>query len=122
VRVVRVELRAEGRVGYGEAKPLARYGESVDSALAFLADLAPRVAEASPAEIVGGSLDASLDAAGRARELAARAALDAAAHDLAGKIAGRPVWELLGLPRTSRPTSFTVSLDDPDAMARVAER
>ena len=47
VRVVRVELRAEGRVGYGEAKPLARYGESVDSALAFLADLAPRVADAA---------------------------------------------------------------------------
>ena len=32
-----------------------------------------------------------------AREFAARAAIDAALHDLQGKLVGRPVYQLLGL-------------------------
>jgi L-alanine-DL-glutamate epimerase-like enolase superfamily enzyme len=42
--------------------------------------------------------------------------------DLCGKLVGRPVWQLLGLPRSGPPTSWTVWLGDPDDMARRAER
>ena len=56
-----------------------------------------------------------------AREFAARAALDAALHDLQGKLLGQPVWRLLGLRREGPPTSWTVWLGDPDDMARRAE-
>src|SRR5881409_1524602 len=57
-----------------------------------------------------------------AREFAARAALDAAFHDLQGKLLGQPVWRLLGLRRAGPPTSWTVWLGDPDDMARRAEK
>jgi L-alanine-DL-glutamate epimerase-like enolase superfamily enzyme len=57
-----------------------------------------------------------------AREFAARAALDAALHDLQGKLLGQPVWRLLGLRRSGPPTSWTVWLGDPDDMARRAEK
>ena len=54
-------------------------------------------------------------------EQAAKSALDAAVHDLQGKLLGVPAWRLLGLPRTGPPTSWTVWLGDPDDMARRAE-
>jgi L-alanine-DL-glutamate epimerase-like enolase superfamily enzyme len=57
-----------------------------------------------------------------AREFAARAAVDAALHDLQGKLLGQPVWRLLGLRRAGPPTSWTVWLGDPDDMARRAEK
>ena len=55
-------------------------------------------------------------------EQAAKAALDAALHDLQGKLLGVPVFRLLGLPRSGPPTSWTVWLGDPDDMARRAEK
>ena len=57
-----------------------------------------------------------------AGEPAARSALDAALHDLCGKLAGVPLWKLLGLERGGPPTSWTIGLGDPDEMARKAER
>jgi len=38
-----------------------------------------------------------------------------------GKLLGRPVYQLLGLPRSGPPTSWTIWLGDPDDMARRAE-
>ena len=49
------------------------------------------------------------------------AAIDAALHDLQGKLAGLPVWRLLGLRRAGPPTSWTIWLGDPDDMARRTE-
>ena len=57
-----------------------------------------------------------------AGEQAAKAALDAALHDLQGKLLGVPAFKLLGLPRTGPPTSWTIWLGDPDDMARRAEK
>jgi L-Ala-D/L-Glu epimerase / N-acetyl-D-glutamate racemase len=48
--------------------------------------------------------------------------LDHALHDLCGKLAGLPVWRLLGLRREGPPTAWTVWLGDPDDMARRAEQ
>src|SRR5205085_5696211 len=56
------------------------------------------------------------------REFAARAPINAALHDLCGKLTGLPVWRLLGLKRAGPPTSWTIWLGDPDDMARRAER
>jgi L-Ala-D/L-Glu epimerase / N-acetyl-D-glutamate racemase len=57
-----------------------------------------------------------------AEEFAARSAIDAALHDLCGKLVGLPVWRLLGMRREGPPTSWTITLNDPDTMARAAER
>ena len=111
--VVHVELRHAGVSGYGEAAPSGRYDESAESAAAWLREVE-----------VGDdpwALDAIFDRL-PAAEHAARAALDAALHDLQGRLAGLPVWRLLGLRRHGPPTSWTIWLGDPDDMARRAER
>jgi L-alanine-DL-glutamate epimerase-like enolase superfamily enzyme len=113
--VVQVEVRSNGMAGWGEAAPIDRYGESAESALAYLQESEPLLGDDPFA------LDDILDALPR-REFAARAALDAALHDLGGKLVGLPVWRLLGLRRAGPPTSWTIVLGDPDEMARAAER
>jgi L-Ala-D/L-Glu epimerase len=115
--VVYVEIRHDGVSGYGEAAPIERYDESAPSALAF-------VEEAG--ELLGDDPFAleAIEARLRERpgELAAKAGIDAALHDLCGKLVGLPVWRLLGLERAGPPTSFTIWLGDPDDMAQRAER
>ncbi len=113
--VVQVEIRHGGVSGFGEAAPTARYEESAESALAWIEDSAGALGDDPWAlDEIYMRLPAG--------EQAARAAIDAALHDLCGKLAGVPVWTLLGLRREGPPTSFTVWLGDPDDMARRAER
>ncbi|MHB8471108.1 MAG: dipeptide epimerase [Gaiellaceae bacterium] len=113
--VVQVELTLSGVRGHGEAAPIERYGESAQSALAFVEE---------HAELLGDDPFALEEIMARLpqRELAARAALDAALHDLQGKLLGRPVYQLLGLRRAGPPTSWTIWLGDPDDMARRTEQ
>jgi L-Ala-D/L-Glu epimerase len=115
--VLEVELRLDGMSGFGEAVPQDHYGESLESASAFL----------DAAGDLLGDDPFALEAIGRRLgeipgEMAAKAALDAALHDLCGKLLGVPVWRLLGLRRGGPPTAWTIGLGDPDEMARKAER
>jgi L-Ala-D/L-Glu epimerase len=114
--VVWVEIHHEEHSGFGEATPQPHYGESVESAAAFLDEAG---------ELLGEDPFA-LDAIGaRLAEIpgqqAARAGVDAALHDLCGKLAKVSVYRLLGLERAGPPTSWTIWLGDPDDMARRAE-
>ena len=115
VDVVQVELTHSGVRGHGEAAPIERYDESPQSALAYVEE---------HASLLGDDPFAIEDVLGRlpAREFAARAAIDAALHDLQGKLVSLPVWRLLGLRRDGPPTSWTIWLGDPDDMARRAEK
>ena len=115
--VVHVEIEHEGERGYGEAAPIERYGETAESALAFFDEADALFGRRDPfaLEEIGEAL------AERPGEQAAKAAIDAALHDLCGKLSGLPVWRLLGLRRTGPPTSWTIWLGDPDDMARRAE-
>jgi len=115
VDVVQVELTHSGVRGHGEAAPIERYDESPASALAYVEE---------HAGLLGGDPFAIEEVMARLppTEFAARAALDAALHDLQGKLAGLPVWKLLGLRREGPPTSWTIWLGDPDDMARRAEK
>src|SRR5213078_3163043 len=115
--VVLVELTHDAITGYGEATPIERYEESAESALAFVEEAAPLLGDDPFAlEAIGSRL------AQRPGEQAAKAAIDAALHDLIGKLVGQPVWKLLGLERAGPPTSWTIWLGDPDDMARRAEK
>ena len=115
--VVQVRVEHDGTVGYGEAAPIERYGETAESALAFVRAHGELVGDDPFAlEEIGARL------AEHPGEHAAKSALDAALHDLQGKLLGIPVWRLVGLPRVGPPTSWTVWLGDPDDMARRAER
>jgi L-alanine-DL-glutamate epimerase-like enolase superfamily enzyme len=113
--VVQVEIVHDGVTGFGEANPIERYGESAESALAYVEEHAAALGDDPFA------LD-EIEARLPRREFAARAAIDAALHDLQGKLTGLPVWRLLGLRRTGPPTSWTIWLGDPDDMARRAEK
>ena len=115
VDVVQVELRHGDATGFGEAAPDEHYDQSASSALAYIQETA---------ELLGDDPFALEQIMHRlpARELAARAAIDGALHDLCGKLAGLPVWRLAGLEREGPPTSWTIWLGDPDDMARRAGR
>jgi L-Ala-D/L-Glu epimerase len=117
VDVVELQVEHDGERGFGEAAPNERYGESPASAQAFVEQHGDLLGD-DPFALE--EIEERL--AGVPGEQAAKAALDAALHDLQGKLLGLPVWRLLGLKRESPPTSYTVVLADPDAMARQAER
>lgn len=103
-----VTLRFAGVSGVGEASPDSHWGETVDSVLHELQEVEVALL-GNPFNLEG------------VRELlpsgSARAALDIALHDLAGKIAGVPVCKLLGAKgRPLPPTSLTIPIADVDAM------
>ena len=113
--VVWVEIEHDGERGYGEANPIDRYEESAESALAYVEEIADSLGDDPFAfEEIESRLPE--------RELAARAGIDAALHDLCGKLTGLPVWRLLGLRQAGPPTSWTLGLGDPDETARKAEQ
>ena len=112
VELAHVELVHEGVSGFGEAAPIGRYDQTAASARAWL--------EQVEAGDDPWALDELWDALPPG-EPAARSALDAALHDLQGKLAGQPAWRLLGLKRSGPPTSWSVWLGDPDDMGRRAE-
>src|SRR6476469_1010227 len=111
--VIQVAVEHDGVTGNGEAAPIDRYEESVESGLAWLQGV----------ELVDDpfALD-ELSERLPPGEHAARAALDHALHDLQGKLTGLPVYRLLGLRPMGPPTSWTIWLGDPDDMARRTEK
>ena len=114
--VVHVTVTHDGVEGRGEAAPIDRYGETAESALGFVEQHGHLVGDDPFAlEEIGDRLSAIQG------EQAGKCALDAALHDLQGKLLGIGVNRLLGLPRRGPPTSWTVWLGDPDDMARRAE-
>ena len=119
-RTVRVRLAdADGLEGWGEAAPSRYYGETADTVVAALG----RLAEALPADASDlEGADAALLRVSPA-DAAARSAVSAALHDLAGKRLGAPLWKLWGLDPTRAPlTSFTIGLDTPERVqAKVRE-
>jgi L-alanine-DL-glutamate epimerase-like enolase superfamily enzyme len=112
--VVVVATLADGQArGRGECVPYARYGESVESVVAALESLRPRLAAGLTREELQEAMPAG----------AARNALDCAFWDLAAKRSGHPVHRLAGLsaPRALT-TAYTISLDSPDAMGNAAAK
>jgi len=110
--VVQVEISHDGVSGFGEAAPIERYDQTAASAKAWLDEVElgddPWALDEIHDRLPPG-------------EPAARAAVDAALHDLQGKLTGVPVHKLLGLRSEGPPTSWTIWLGDPDDMARRAE-
>src|SRR3954453_17892955 len=111
--VIQVAIEHDGSTGHGEAAPIERYRESVESGLAWLEGV-----ELPDDPFALDELAAALPPG----ERAARAALDHALHDLQGKLTGLPVYRLLGLRRAGPPTSWTIWLGEPDDMARRTEK
>jgi o-succinylbenzoate synthase len=93
----------EGLVGLGEAVPLSlRRGDGMAEVLRSLAKLARRLRRAGLGDFAGPEpMRAVIDVfihtvAGRRAPAPAKAAVEMALLDLAGKASQRPVWDLLG--------------------------
>ncbi len=107
---VLVRLEDGGIEGLGEAAPNVRYGEDWQSVIAAIDAATPHL-EAGAArysEIIDRVAAAAPGAP------AARAAIDMALHDLAGRREGIPVWRLLGADPARMPvTSYSIGIDTP---------
>jgi L-Ala-D/L-Glu epimerase len=103
----------DGVTGVGEGAPIVRYHENAADAQKAL--------EAARGLILAGDpwrMETLLGEAFRQLEgqYAARAALDIALHDWAGKKLGVPVYRLLGLDPANAPlTTFSIGIDTPEA-------
>ena len=100
------------QAGRGECVPYRRYGETVESVLAQLGRMT-RIAQADALDFECAN---KLLPAG-----AARNALDCALWDWRAQHLGEAAWTLLGLPKPrSVATAYTIGIDSPEAMRRVA--
>ncbi|MGH9797517.1 MAG: dipeptide epimerase, partial [Candidatus Polarisedimenticolia bacterium] len=125
-RNVLLRVSLAGTEGFGEAAPGDRYGENDRTVAKALAILGERLADvaappggpsgASPhgTSSIGPWLDDCLDRieAALPGDRAARAAVDIALHDWAGRRLGEPLYRRLGAdPGRMPPTSMTIGLD-----------
>jgi L-alanine-DL-glutamate epimerase-like enolase superfamily enzyme len=108
--LILVELTDGAFAGRGEASPTAYYNESVEDALTTAEEMVAQLRQVPWEELHD-----------RIAPGAARNAVDCAIWDLRAKRAGRPAWELIGLP-TPRPlsTAMTIGIDTPERMAERA--
>ena len=117
--VVRVSDDA-GQTGIGAAAPTAHYGETADTVTAVLPALLD-VVETVDDPLALGRIERRLRETIRDNP-AARAAVSVACHDLATRRLGVPLYRHLGLDSgRAPPTSYTVAIDEPEAMAATAE-
>lgn len=121
-RAVIVELSAEGASGWGEspafmtevyASDLATVIQRLRGVEPMLETLDPR-APADNWQLLRPALQGCPFAL---------AALDVAGHDLAARLAGRPLYDQLGLPRPAGiGSSYSIGLDEPELMTAKLRR
>lgn len=108
---VQVKLEYEGFTGYGEASMPPYLGQSVETVTSFLkkTDLS-QFNDPLRLESILDYVDSLSHGDG-----AAKAAIDIALHDLAGKLIGLPWWRIWGLDKENTPnTTFTIGIDTPE--------
>lgn len=108
-RTAIVRIAADEIDGIGEATPIERYGESVESVMAYFASHPLAADDPYRLETL---LHSGIPAS-------ARAGLDIALHDLIGKELGKPLYALFGVDPAETPvTSFTIGIADPATTLR----
>ncbi len=110
-RVVVAEV-SDGRYrGRGECVPYARYGETVEGVVAAIEAMRPGFAKGMTRQELQKAMPAG----------AARNAIDCALWDYEAKASGRRASEIAGIETPiARLTAYTISLGEPEAMARQA--
>ena len=111
--VVLTEIAYGGLVGYGEASMPPYLGETQETASAFLSkvDLS-RYRDPLQLETILADIDAIAPG-----NPAAKASIDIALHDLAGKLMNRPWYDIWGFDRSRTPfTTYTIGIDTPEVV------
>ena len=127
-RTVLTYLEQDGAAGLGECFPVPYYGETVETTQVVLPRLVDALTALGPlpserTEILAWlerSTALMTDALGN--HGGAKLGVDAALHDMAGKVLGLPVWELLGTSDRLPPTDYSLGIDDPATVAERARR
>jgi L-alanine-DL-glutamate epimerase-like enolase superfamily enzyme len=107
-----LELEESGVVGCGEAAPTRYYGQSAGVVAAALEGV-----EIPDPWDIEGTL-----AKNEYLPPTARAALDAALHDLAARRLGVPLYRLLGLARPEPTSAYTLAIAEPETTVEEAKR
>jgi len=108
-----------GVTGFGCAAPdVPITGETPEDVLRALRDVvAPAVKGSDPLRIAFLLERLRPDLLNR---MSTKAAVDMALHDIMGKVAGQPLWKMLGGFRTSIKTSVTIGIMSPDETVKKA--
>jgi len=106
--VVTCHVSDAGSAGTGECVPYARYGETIDSVLAEIEAIRPRIEAGLDREELRQTMKAG----------AARNAVDCALWDLEAKSAGQRAFAIANLAEPAPlTTAYTISLGEPETMA-----
>jgi L-alanine-DL-glutamate epimerase-like enolase superfamily enzyme len=111
--VMLTEIEYDNVTGYGEASMPPYLGESHETATKFLSrvDLA-QFSDPFRIEDILGYVNTIAPG-----NYAAKASVDIALHDLAGKLMNQPWYRIWGLDRDKTPnTSFTIGIDKPEVV------
>jgi L-Ala-D/L-Glu epimerase len=109
--VVYVKLQWENICGYGEAALPPYLDETQNSVIDFLKKVSPVLSAYKPPYSIEELMKA-IDAIAEGNT-AAKACMDIALHDLAGKFHNKPVYQLLGLEKPQpKNSSVTISIGD----------
>lgn len=111
--IVRVEL-SNGLVGWGQSVPIPTWSyESLESVTATINNyLTPLIVEKNPTDIAGihAAMNKAIAPSFSTGMPIAKAGIDLALHDIAGKLAGKSVAQLWGLKPLERiPLSYTLN-------------
>ncbi|MCK9409979.1 MAG: dipeptide epimerase [Bacteriovoracaceae bacterium] len=108
VPVIILTLEHDGIIGYGEASPAKRYGESLETIDAFFRKTNLSQFD-SPLQLEDILTNVDSIEAGNT---SAKCAVDLALHDWIGKKLGVPLYQLWGLnPKKTAQCSFTIAID-----------
>ena len=110
-------IRLQDDSGWGEGTIPPYYRVDASAMTDYWAQTA-----ANPADLPDDPADFAAYV-GSAGPAPARCAVDLALYDRLGKRLGQPLYRLLGLPQPQpQPTSFTIAIDTPEAMAHMAQQ
>lgn len=109
-----VELYEDGCYGYGEATTNSYYNATAEQMAAAVDRVRPLLEQSSARDIEGLLDQLAEQLAGESFPLSA---IDQALHDLWGKLAGKPVYEMWGLSIDKVPASdYTIGIDTIEKM------
>jgi L-alanine-DL-glutamate epimerase-like enolase superfamily enzyme len=111
--VIILQLEHDGIIGYGEASPAKRYGESLETIVAFFSALdLSRFDSPMMLEDILSFVDAAMPG-----NTSAKCAVDLALHDWVGKKLSVPLYKLWGLnPKKTAQCSFTIAIDSKEVV------
>jgi L-alanine-DL-glutamate epimerase-like enolase superfamily enzyme len=114
-----LEIQTDCGTGYGEAPPTAAITGDTDGSIrdAITSRVFPAITGMNVSDLNDAISAAETSCVGNPP---AKAAVDIALHDLWGKLNGLPLYRLLGGAAREIETDYTISLNQPDEMARDA--